>query len=160
MVRTFAIVTIIIFFCSPALFAQKTKSDTLSLQEGFFGMSYKKGDQKITSEEFKDLLESAPDQSIYTLYSKGENQSTLADVLGFGGGFCVGYGIASQPTNATLAIVGGAIVVVGIILDGNAKAMMTEAVSHYNNSVSSATSRIPEFRIHQQENLLVLSTSF
>ena len=160
MIKIFAIVIVIFFVCSPTILAQTTKSDTLSLSEGFFGMTYKKGDQKISFKEFKQILKSSADQSIYTQFVKGDNQSTLADVIAFCGGGCVGYGLASKPSNSTVAIVGGVIVVVAFILDGNAKGMMNEAVLKYNNLTSSSAMILPELKNGSQGTLFVISTHF
>ncbi len=160
MLKTTFVVIISICLVSNYLFSQAAEKDTLALNDGFFGMSYSKGNQKLSSEEFKQILKLSPDSSVYALYSKGLTQSTLADVISFTGGFCVGYGLASKPTKSTLTIVGGVIIVAAIIIEGNAKSMMKEAVTKYNADLKSSPPLIPDNIDVKQQLYISYSITF
>ncbi len=117
--------------------AQSLPTDTLEVKEGFFSEDYYRGGKEISKDEFLRSLKSSPDPSIYQLYSSGESTKSAANILGFGGGFCVGYGLSSKPTNTALTIVGAVTILGGIIIEGTAKSKMDQAIARYN-SIESA----------------------
>ncbi|MCI0707600.1 MAG: hypothetical protein L0Y80_08975 [Ignavibacteriae bacterium] len=132
----------------------------MAFDEGFWGLSYKRGNQEITSAEFTQMLQSSPDPSIYALYSSGYTQSTIADVFSFAGGFSVGYGLASKPSNTALAVAGGVVIVAAIVLDVNAKSMMKEAVTKYNMTSRSSSGTLLDDVERKQLISFSFSTNF
>ena len=112
--------------------SQPAAKDTLSFEDGIFGATYKQGDREITSEEFTRTLQTVPDSSVYQQYSSGTALRTVGNVMGFVGGFGLGYGLFSKPTNGTSVVVGVVAAVAAIVLDSSGKGKMRSAVHQYN----------------------------
>ena len=143
MARSLCVLVSLIIILSFNAVAQTANIDTLSIHDGFWGLSYQKGSQKISAKDFEQLLKSNPDQSIYELYSSGSTQSTIAQVFAFGGGFCLGYGLTTKPTNTALAVTGGVIAIASFVLDNSGRNKINEAVSKYNASLQGQQSLLP-----------------
>lgn len=114
-------------------FAQTVDStSTLEYETGFWGPTYKYCGQEIDSDEFKNILFYLNDTEIRSLYRGSKTFNTLANITGFVGGFCLGYGVFSKESQTGLVIAGAGIVVLGAVLNivGNNK--MKEAVLKYN----------------------------
>jgi hypothetical protein len=114
-------------------FAQTVDSTSiLEYETGFWAPTYKHYGQEIDSDEFKDILFSLNDTEISSLYRGSKTFNTLANITGFVGGFCLGYGVFSKESQTGLIIAGAGIVVLGAVLNivGNNK--MKEAVLKYN----------------------------
>jgi hypothetical protein len=135
MARSMLGIFFILIILSCTAQSQSEKSDSLSTHEGFWGLEYLKGSHEISSKEFTQILKSHPDQSIYELYSSGNTQSTIAQVFAFSGGFSLGYGLTTKPTNTTIAVAGGIVAIGSFVLASGGKNKMNEALSKYNGSL-------------------------
>jgi hypothetical protein len=116
-------------------YSQEMSRDSLSLEDGFFGMTYKQGDRELSSTDFRNLLKSSSDSSIYDRYSNGKTLGTLADVLGFMGGFGVGYALTSKPTDQFALIAGGVATVSSVVFGIMGKSKVKGAVEQYNRQL-------------------------
>ncbi len=141
-----SIAKVFILFISTTTLAlsQNTSVDTLSVKDGFWGLSYFNGSKEISSKEFDQILQSTSDKTIYELYSKGETQSAIAQVFAFGGGFCIGYGLTTKPTNVALAVVGGVVSIGAFFLDSAGKDNMNDAITNYNASSLTTELSLPQ----------------
>jgi len=113
--------------------SQNAPVDTLSVKDGFFGPTYKEGSRELSSKEFKDLLRACRDTTVPQLYASGSTLSTLGDVSGFVGGFCIGFGAFSKPAKTGTIVVGVVIAAAAIVLDLTGEHKMQEALVRYNH---------------------------
>jgi len=78
-------------------FAQTVDStSTLEYETGFWAPAYKYCGQEIDSDEFRNILFSLNDTKIGNLYRDSKTFNTLANITGFVGGFCLGYGVFAR----------------------------------------------------------------
>ena len=151
-----------LFFCIlfsgiSAGYSQQVAKDSLSIEDGFFGMTYMQGDHELSSREFKQLLKTNPDNTIYQRYSSGSTLSTFGDVFGFVGGFGLGYGLFSKPTNTTSIVIGGIAAVAGLVFDITGKNKMREAVGQYNQQLEETRSTSLLYQISQRNTLVSIA---
>jgi hypothetical protein len=125
-------------------YAQTTDSaSVLEYETGFWSPTYKHNGLEIDSDEFESILNSANDSEINGLYRSSKTFNTLANVAGFAGGFCLGYGAFSKESQTAFLAAGAGISVVGIVLQILGHNNLTDAVSKYNE-------------IHKQNEVLSL----
>ncbi len=149
-----------LFLIITAAHSQTAGKDTLSIHDGFFGMSFQQGDRDVSSSEFKNLLKSSPDTTIYPLFSSGGTISTMGDVLGGIGGFGLGYGITSKPSRTALTVAGGVVAVVGIFLNVEGGRKMQKAVLQYNRMTQGMSPHGSLIELDRRSTLVAFSARF
>ena len=138
-------------------YSQKSMEDSLSIDDGIWGMTYKHGDRELSLSEFKSLLKTNPDGSIYQRCSSGMSLRIYADVFSFAGGFGLGYGFLSKPINTTSIVAGGIAVITALVLNSKGKSRMQEAVGQYNQQFHETRSNSSLYQFDRGNILLSLS---
>lgn len=115
------------------------KQDEISMAySSWSGVSFT---QNGTSYTFKDaipLMQSNPEA--YQMLKSAKSSSDFANVLGFAGGFMVGWplgtAIGGGNPNWTLAAIGAGLIVIAIPVSGGAKKKAEAAVDKYNTDLN------------------------
>jgi hypothetical protein len=116
----------------------------LEIYDRYFGCTYIYAGQKISRNEFSNILKSSKDSTAYSSYSRATSLSVVASITGGVSGFCLGYGITSKPTNSALILVGAGLFVTALIFESNSDKAMQEALSRFNASSSISYRCIPK----------------
>ena len=156
MVRSFSIFCVLLLGISTG-YSQKSMEDSLSIEDGFWGMTYKQGDRELSLTEFRSLLKTNPDGSIYQRCASGMSLRIFADVFSFAGGFGLGYGLLSKPINTTSVVAGGIAVITALVLNSKGKSRMQEAVGQYNQQSHETRSNSSLYQFDHGNILLSLS---
>lgn len=156
MVRSVSIFCVLLLGIATG-YSQKSMEDSLSIEDGFWGMTYKQGDRELSLSEFKSLLKTNPDGLIYERCSSGMSLRILADVFSFAGGFGLGYGLVSKPANTTSIVAGGIAVIAALVLNSKGKSTMEEAVGQYNQQFHETRSNSSLYQFDGGNILLSLS---
>ena len=95
-----------------------------------------KGKQNLKLSEVESALRF--DKENRRLVSNARTAKTITLMLGFGGGFCIGYSlgsaIAGKPVNLPLLGVGAGLIVVAIPISMSYSKSLKKAIRNFNNS--------------------------
>lgn len=107
-------------------------------------VEYFLGNRRISQERLEHILLSSNDRTVIALTNAERSYTIVQYIPGLIGGFCIGYGVYSKPTNTTL-ILSGIVSVVGYFwINGTMKSDLEEAIARYNVKVGSQSSYIPD----------------
>ena len=129
-------VGLILGYCILVSTCAQTMDSTsvLEYKTGFWSPTYKHNGREIDSNEFKNILFSVNDSEINRLYQGSKTFITLANITGFAGGFCLGYGAFSKESQTGLIVAGAGIIVLGFVFDVVGNNKLEEAVLKYNET--------------------------
>ncbi|MFM8740650.1 MAG: hypothetical protein ACKOC0_10640 [Cytophagales bacterium] len=133
-------------FCmmaSSQLCAQREKPLTLS--KDFWGYKFQEGGQAISKQQAMRLLESNPEA--IELFKQGNSNLVPAGILGFAGGFMIGWPIGQSLGGKNdpqwgLAVGGLALVLVGGVLEKSFQKKAKQAFDLYNKRALSSSLRL------------------
>jgi len=138
--------TIILFFLFTTLISVKAISQEIKIKESFIkGIQYSIGDKEYKrldddGNELKNLLKGNT-ETIQSLESY-ENNLLTSKILGYPGGFLVGWPIGGylgsggkwNETYSIMMLVGAPLTIFSLILESKANSNIREAISIYNKS--------------------------
>lgn len=143
--RTLSAIIIIFLLCisrngvSQEIFSnQRSIQDTISMVNG----RYYTGNKKLSLSAMSDLMTSS--QISYNLYTSGVQKKTLGKVLGFGGGFLIGWPIgqlvAGTRNDPKWAFAFGGLFLssVGYMINTSGTKLIERAIHFHNNSVTTS----------------------
>ncbi|MEN8201366.1 MAG: hypothetical protein ABFS28_02140 [Bacteroidota bacterium] len=126
-----------IFFSaiSISLFAQ---SDSIVATKAFGGYRFEQNGEFLNGKALLQRME--VDQEAYAMMKRAKSNSDIASVLGFAGGFMIGWplgtAIAGGDPNWVLAGIGAGCLAIGIPLSIQASKGMFQAVELYNSNLN------------------------
>ncbi len=143
----------VIIFCSlvmvtTASYAQEVDrgiqkaTDSISMKKAFGGYQFYQGDKKLNMKQLVALME--PDKQAYKMIKSAQSNNTIATILGYAGGFMVGYplgtSLAGGKPNWTVAGIGAGLIVVAIPISLKTSKQAKQAVNTYNSGLQSVSS--------------------
>ena len=150
---TFALATMT--FCN----AQKIEVEKLLL-----GYKYTQNGNQMSMKDLVKTMES--NQQAFNLIKKARLNNTLASIIGFAGGWLIGWPIGTAigggKANWTLVGIGAGIVAIGIPISSSASKKARQAVELYNSSLNSTSfyKFNSKFKIIASSNGIGLSINF
>jgi hypothetical protein len=118
-----------------SIFSQD-QNDTIQTTKVFGGYKFEKNGQVLTLQNMLDLMKDNPDA--YSYLEKAKASAGFANVLGFAGGFMIGWplgtAIGGGNPNWTLAVVGCGLIIVTIPISRSANKNTIIAVDKFNKS--------------------------
>lgn len=132
MCKSFFAIILFVYF-GQQVFAQNEKKLTLS--KDFWGYKYFEGGNAISKQQAMRLLESNPEA--IKLFKQGNGNLVPAGILGFAGGFMIGWPIGQslggkKDPQWGLAAGGLALVIVGGVLEKSFQTKANQAFDLYN----------------------------
>lgn len=153
-----------LFFISTFTFAQSE----MSVKNDFWsGQAIYQNGEKISIAKAMEIGKN--NAEVVEKLSKARTNRTLGNILAYPGSIAFGYTLGlslNNNTNApepnwTVGGIGAAMMVGGMVLQGNGNKKLREAVNLYNEIISKKTSSIhPEFSLTYSENGLGLRMNF
>lgn len=146
---TFKISTFILFLFISKVSAQilEVSQDTVHYQSS--GILYK-GVHYNKPKEIESILLREPNQQIIPLLESYKSNRGTANVLGFIGGFGIGWtlggAISGKPFSTGIFASGAGVLIIAFIVNGSANNKLRQAVAEYNKKLmSSKISFVPIF---------------
>jgi hypothetical protein len=130
----FYLLYFILIFNADYCLPQTKTIEKLEMKNGFFGYSYKYGGEDISRKDFESFLNSSEDNTIFQDYMSARSISTIADITAVIGGGCIGFGLASKPTNTTIVIVGAVLGVTSFIIENSADNKLQKTIDRFNST--------------------------
>jgi hypothetical protein len=117
---------------------EKNKNDVITINTSIWGITFRRDNKRLNINEVKNILETVTASSD-ELSIANSIQST-ANLFGTIGGALIGWPIGQaiagkKDINWSLAGIGGAILIPGMILQSNANRHYMNAVNNYNNRI-------------------------
>jgi hypothetical protein len=145
--RTIALIMIIIAISSGFTFGQ-TPQDTISVVKLNRGYQYFKEDKQLNIDEIAFAVRS--NEVAYQMVKSAQANNTLGMVLGYAGGFMIGWPIGTAlgggDPNWTIAGVGVAVAILGFSVGSGSQRKVKEAVDMYNAGLGTVYLRDPSVR--------------
>lgn len=153
-----------LFLIVSSNYAQDSTKSTITIKKSAFGRKYIHQDKKLKLKELKTLLtqEPATEQELST----AQKYYRPAMIFSTVGGFCIGWPIGSalggtEDPAWELAIAGGGITIVALILGGKADKHFENAVHIYNKQIENHTKKSNiSFKLYCSLKRIGLSLSF
>lgn len=115
----------------------------LTYTSGFRGIVIRQGDRELTKPDVRYIFSNYPDA--LAKYNSGKSMKVVANVIALPSAFALGWQvgtmIAGGQPNGTVMIIGGAGLIVGIVLDIAGGNKIRQAISIYNSEIK-ATSKL------------------
>lgn len=135
MIRLLVTIALIIF--SSALNGQ-SDSDYLDYKRSFFGYDFYQEDRKVNKKEVHELLEI--DENAIKLFNNAMTKTNMSSILGFAGGFMLGWNIGDYLINGTfsgsMTAAGLGLTLLSLGLESKAHSELREALNIYNDGYS------------------------
>ncbi|MCC5918704.1 MAG: hypothetical protein JJU02_15395 [Cryomorphaceae bacterium] len=129
---------------------QLSTTDSIIVQEGFFGFRYYQGSERLRSSEVKDILR-GNNNDAYKLWNQAMLHNGLSNVAAIVGGGMVGYGLTVGDDNSnggTIAVIGLGLVVGSLILASSYTKKIYRSVDMYNSGLRQSAYFRSEPEIH------------
>jgi hypothetical protein len=120
------------------LYNKQSDSDTIVIEKNGLDNKYFHNNKSLTYNELQDLLRS--NKRAYKLSQQAKSIESITYILGFAGGYCLGYGLF---TNIALSGVGVGIILVTLPIAVSASSTLKKAVLIRNMDFK-ASAPIPE----------------
>ena len=123
-------------------YAQRSTSDTIVMVKRFGGYQYFKNDRQMSMPQLEKMF--LDKEQAYKEIKASRAASTTSSVLGYIGGFCIGWPIGTALGGGKpmwgMAAVGAGITAISIPLSIRANKKARSAVARYNDGVTSNSS--------------------
>lgn len=141
----FVVFSCSILFTTIDAIAQGPGSGKIIIIESFFGNKYQRNGSSLNNAELKRLLNTVPEAK--EKFKSGKTMQLMGNILGGIGGFFVGYPIGQkiggkESPDWTMAGIGGALILPGIILGAKGKSNVRNAIYIYNDSIGKSHSML------------------
>ena len=134
---------ILLLLISANIFAQEiTKNKTLSYKNGFWGVTIKQGNKRLSTSDIKKLYHD--NHSALSKYKKGKALNAVGTIMAIPSGIVFGYGvgllISGQQINKTVYIISAAGLFTGILFHIGGENMIKRSVNIYNAHINKTSS--------------------
>jgi len=141
----------------------QTSTDSISMKKVCGGYQFYQGNQRLNMDQLVKIIK--PNEQAYKQIQSAKSTSTLASIIGFAGGFMVGWpigaAIAGGEPNWKLAGIGAGLIVVSIPISHTCNKKTQEAVRMYNKDLKPTSFwDISELNMSINENGLGLRFNF
>ncbi len=127
----------LLFFCFSVSFGQ-TSSDQITMKKAFGGYKFFQGDSRLNMSQLVKTMKS--DAQAYEEIKAAQSTYTWASIVGFAGGFMVGWplgtAIAGGEPNWAMAGIGAGLIVVAIPISSKFNKQAKNAVDTFNRGLS------------------------
>lgn len=136
----------------------------IEVEKVLLGYKYTQNGNPMSMKDLVKTME--PNQQAFSLIKKAQLNNTFASIIGFVGGFLIGWPIGTairgDKANWTLAGIGAGIAAIGIPFSSSANKQARQAVELYNSSFNSASfyKLNSKFKIVASGNGIGLSINF
>lgn len=136
----------------------------IQVEKTFGGYKYTQNGQSLTIGDMVRIME--PNEEALPVMKQARSNKTFAGILGFAGGFCIGYpigqAIAGNDPVWTLAGVGAGLIIIAIPISNSANKKAKRAVGLYNASIgeSSFHYRSPQLELMTGDHGLGICVRF
>lgn len=114
-----------------------TVKDTIEIIKKSMGYQYKYRGEMLTLSQLGTILQK--NKSTAELYKSAKSNTGILNVLGFAGGFCIGYGLGpllyGRQPNLALAGIGCGFMVVSLPIVSSSENKLKKAVDIYNSNI-------------------------
>ena len=122
---------------STSLQSKTAMKDTIEIIKKSLGYQYKYKGEMLSLNQLGNILDK--NQTTQSLYKSAKGTSGFLNVLGFAGGFCIGYGLGpllyGRAPNLGLAGIGAGILVISLPIVSSAENKLKKAVDIYNTNI-------------------------
>ncbi|MEI6091236.1 MAG: hypothetical protein WCR42_12345 [bacterium] len=133
-------IALLIFVCISTTFGQ-TQKDSIRIKKVFLGNTYYYNEKLIDIRKMGNIMRT--NKEAYSEIKSAETSNTFATILGYAGGFMIGWPLGSAlgggETNWTMVGIGVGIVAVGIPISIHADNKVKKAVQIYNKDLQTSS---------------------
>lgn len=112
-------------------------TDSILIKKVFGGYQFYQGNQRLNMKQLVNTMK--PNEQAYKIIKTAQSTNAIATVLGFTGGFMVGWPIGTSLSggdpNWTMAAIGAGLIVVALPLSQKFNKQAKQAVNTYNSSL-------------------------
>jgi hypothetical protein len=138
--KKIAIVFFLLISCFTSSIGQ-TASDSITMKKVFGGYQFNQGEQRLSVKDLVDVVK--PNEYAYSQMKAAQSNYNLASVIGFAGGFMVGWPVGSALAGGdpewVLAGIGAGLIVVSIPLTNKFNKQAKQAVESYNGNLQTTS---------------------
>lgn len=147
---------------SPQVAKTAVVKDTIQYQKAGAGYKFTLNNETLTLDKLEKVLQNNPRSVEY--FKKAKSTKGLITVLGYAGGFLVGYPIGTMlgggKANWTMAAIGCGLLVVAIPIASGADKNILKAVQAYNMDTPVSRKDNREIKLGVNQNGLALALRF
>jgi hypothetical protein len=141
-IKTIAIILISFTACSTFTFGQ-TVTDSISMIKAFGGYQFYQAEKRLNMNQLVKAMK--PNEQATIQIKSAQSTYTLGSIVGFAGGFMVGWPIGTaigggEPKWA-MAGIGAALIIVSIPMSQKFNKQAKQAVDTYNSGLQTSSSR-------------------
>ncbi|MBS2101016.1 hypothetical protein [Carboxylicivirga linearis] len=138
-------------------------ADSIRIEKTFGGYQFYQGEKRLKVKDLVNTMQS--NAQAYQEIKSAQSSYTLASIVGFAGGFMVGWPLGSAlgggEPNWTMAGIGAGLIVVSIPISKSFNKKAKQAVDTYNNGLQTSSFwDNKELRLSVNENGLGLTLRF
>ena len=119
----------------------QSPADSISMKKVFGGYHFYQGDNRLNMKQLVNAME--PNEQAYKEIKSAQSTYTLASIVGFAGGFMVGWplgtAIGGGDPNWAMAGIGAGLIVVSIPISQNFNKKAKQAVDTYNGGLQTSS---------------------
>lgn len=160
MKKNYSLLIAFLFIYSISGFGQSI-TDSIQVKQGF-GTMFRQNDKNLTPAQLSDIVKGNPEA--YQEMQKAKTNSGVATVLGYTGGFLIGYPIGAAITgkdaNWSLAGIGAGILAISIPFVSGYTKHATKAAKLYNSSSNKTSFRPLNFQFGMAGNGFAFELKF
>jgi hypothetical protein len=127
------------------LYNKQSASDTIYIEKKGLGYKYTLNGKELSMNNLSDILQHNKDA--IALFKQAKGTAGVANVFGFIGGFCIGYGLFSS---IALVGIGAGILLIDIPILISAENTLKDAVLIHNNDIKGGTKTENQSKQQQQ----------
>ena len=119
----------------------QTSTDSISMKKVFGGYQFYQGDKRLNMNQLVKAMK--PNEKAYKEIKSAQSTYTLSTIVGFAGGFMVGWPIGTAigggEPNWTMAGIGAGLIVVSIPITQSFNKKAKQAVETYNGGLQTSS---------------------